>query len=34
MLNMINKGKVTISIDGKPVMSLDRNSKSLELEIS
>ncbi|MGB6464363.1 MAG: hypothetical protein WBF38_09100 [Nitrosotalea sp.] len=34
MLNMINKGKVAISIDGKPVMSLDRNSKSLELEIS
>lgn len=34
MLNMINKGKITISIDGKPVMSLDRNSKSLELEIS
>ncbi|MGI0102047.1 MAG: hypothetical protein ACREA7_05560 [Nitrosotalea sp.] len=34
MLNMVNKGKVTISIDGMPVMSLDRNSKSLELEIA
>jgi hypothetical protein len=34
MLNMINKGKVTINIDGEPVMSLDRNSKSLELEIT
>ena len=34
MLNMVNKGKITISIDGKPIMSLDRNSKSLELEIS
>ncbi|MGI0047257.1 MAG: hypothetical protein ACREBB_08725 [Nitrosotalea sp.] len=34
ILDAINQGKVTISIDGKPVMSLDRNAKSLELEIS
>ncbi|MFZ1075954.1 MAG: hypothetical protein WAN47_00825 [Nitrosotalea sp.] len=34
ILNMVNKGKITISIDGKPIMSLDRNSKSLDLEIS
>lgn len=34
MLNMVSKGKITISTDGKPIMSLDRNSKSLELEIS
>ena len=30
ILNMVNKGKITISIDGKPIMSLDRNSKSLD----
>lgn len=34
MLDMISDGKITISIDGKPVMSLDRNSKSLEIELS
>lgn len=30
----INQGKVTISIDGKPVISLDTDAKSLELEMS
>ncbi len=34
MLSMISDGRVTISIDGNPVMSLDRNSKSLEIELS
>jgi hypothetical protein len=34
MLGMISDGKITMNIDGKPVMSLDRNSKSLEIELS
>jgi hypothetical protein len=34
MLDMINEGKVTISINGKPVVSLDSDSKSFEVEIS
>ena len=34
VLDSINQGKVTISVDGKPVMSLDRNAKSLELDMS
>ncbi len=31
---MINKGKVTISINGTPIVSLDSGSKSFEVEIS
>lgn len=34
MLEAIDKGKITISVDGKPLMALDRNSKSLEIEMS
>jgi hypothetical protein len=34
MLDVINQGKVTISIDGKPVMALDINGKSLGFDIS
>ena len=34
LLDAISKGKVTISVDGKPLMSLDKDSKSLDLEIS
>lgn len=34
VLDVISQGKVTISVDGKPVLSVDSNSKSLELEIS
>jgi len=34
MLDMINEGKVTISINGKPLVSLDSDSKSFEVEIS
>ena len=34
ILDSITQGKVTISVDGKPIMSVDSNSKSLELEVS
>ncbi len=34
MLDVINQGTVTISINGKPILSLDRDSKSLGLEAS
>lgn len=33
-LDMITKGKVTISVDGNPIMSVDSNTKSLDLEAS
>lgn len=34
MLNIINEGKVTLSINGKPILLLDSDSKSFEIEIS
>ncbi len=34
MLDAINHGKITISVDGKPLMALDRDAKSLEIELS
>lgn len=34
LLDAINQGKITISIDGKPIVSLDTSAKSLELEMS
>ncbi len=34
VLGAIRQGKVTISMDGNPVISVDSSSKSLELEIS
>lgn len=33
MIDAINQGAVTISMNGKPILSLDRDTKSLELEI-
>ncbi len=33
MLDAINQGAVTISMNGKPILSLDRDAKLLELEI-
>lgn len=34
MLDAINQGKVTVSIDGKPAISLDGNTKSLGLDMA
>lgn len=34
MLDAITKGRVIVSVDGKPVISVDSDSKSLELEVS
>lgn len=34
MLDAINQGRVTVSIDGKPVISLDGSTKSLGLDMA
>ena len=34
MLDMIYQGKVIVSVDGKPALSLDRNNKYLEIDTS
>ncbi|GEM_PF-2090388 len=34
LLDAINQGKVTISVDGKPVIAVDTTTKSLELEMA
>lgn len=34
MLDMISRGRVTISVDGKPAILVDGNSKSFELEMA
>lgn len=34
MLDSISQGRITINIDGKPVMCLDKDSKSFELEMT
>ena len=34
MLDAIYRGKITISVDGKPLIVLDRDSKSVDVEMS
>ncbi|HJU14617.1 MAG TPA: hypothetical protein VJ792_09205 [Candidatus Nitrosotalea sp.] len=34
LLDAISHGKVTISVDGKPLMALDTDSKSLDVEMA
>lgn len=34
VLNSIRRGRITVNIDGKPVMCLDKSSNSFELEMT